>query len=854
MKFDKHLSVIPRIPERIHSLREIAFSFWWSWNPQASELFHKLDEELWGIVGYNPVVFLKHISQKALDQASEDQEYLSLYDSVIEDYQAHRNMDKLWFKSHHPNQTDFQIAYFSAEFGFHESLPIYTGGLGILAGDHVKSASELGFPFIGVGLLYRNGYFQQKLSREGWQENSYPWYNFADFAINPIKNDFGEEMKISVELNNGTLHAKIWKATVMNSTLLLLDTDIPENPKEYRIITEKLYGGDHEMRVRQEILLGIGGVRAIRMAGYQPTVWHMNEGHSVFMALERIRERVEGDALDFTSALEAVRSSTVFTTHTPVPAGNDVFDYSLMEKYFAKYWGKLGVSRKEFLDLGTAYGEERHHAFNLTILAMKVAAWRNGVSELHGTVSRDLWKNAWQQVPTGEIPITHITNGVHVETWLHPKMRSLFDQYLPEWKDHLSDPDFWSRIDEIPDELLWKTTREMKEEMIDFVHERTIQQRERHGETIEELREIENIFDPNALTLGFARRFATYKRATLMFRNMDRLDTILNNPERPVQIIFAGKAHPADRPGQELIKQVYEISRRKEFKNRILFVENYDMHVGRHLVSGVDIWVNTPRRPHEASGTSGQKVPMNGGVNFSVLDGWWVEGYHGNNGWIIGDDREYPDTDIQDNVDSVSFYDTLEKEIIPQYYDLDERGIPTRFIQTMKASMKTVIPAFNTHRMVTDYLNQLYLPADTYARTICGEDLKNAKDLAQWKQKVCTEWPSIKIHSNTKRSEDEEIPADTELEFSATVYLGELDPSEVQVELYFARYNIFDHLEGYETFPMQMEKQTIHHTYIYKGKARLRERGSYAYSMRIIPKHPLLCHPHDLGLVRWIQD
>ncbi|HRW93239.1 MAG TPA: alpha-glucan family phosphorylase [Thermotogota bacterium] len=852
----KTISVVPNIPERIARLRDLAYSFWNAWNPDVESLFSNMNKRLWTQVTHNPVKFLKHVSQRRLDQAAGNPEFLEVYDRLVEEFDRYTKNTETWFVQNCPShkEKDFCIAYFSAEFGLHESFPIYSGGLGILAGDHVKSSSDLGIPLVGLGLLYRNGYFQQHINKDGWQEAYYPSYTFNDFPLVPIKNDFGEELRVVVELPSGNLQARVWKATVMNTTLLLLDTDIPENPPEFRGITAQLYGGDQEMRIKQEILLGIGGVRALRMAGYSPSVWHMNEGHSVFMALERIRELVEGKGLSFPQALELVRSGTVFTTHTPVPAGNDAFHYSLMEKYFNSFWSRLKISKKEFLQLGTPYNGENQQLFNLTILAMKVTAWRNGVSKLHGEVSRGLWKDAWVGVPEQEIPITHVTNGVHAETWLHPEMRSLFDRFLPDWKQNLLNKEYWAKLDEVPDEELWKTTRQMKKQMIQFVHKSIADQRARHGETIEQLREIDSILDADTLTIGFARRFATYKRATLIFRNLDRLRSIINHPEKPVQFLFAGKAHPADRPGQELIRRVYEISRYPEFKDNIVLLENYNMEVARYLVSGVDIWLNTPRRPHEASGTSGEKVPLNGGINFSVLDGWWVEGYDGHNGWIIGDGREYSDSNIQDTVDAVSFYDTLEKEIVSRYYDHDENGIPRSFLKIMRQSIKSVVPQFNTHRMLRDYLERLYTPAYTFRKSLREDDFRKAKELSEWKEKIRGEWDAVKVHSSTVRKDGEEIPVSLEVEFSSTVYLGNIDPEDVSVELYFARYNIYNEMEGFETFPMELEQQTLHNTYVFRGTAKLSERGDYRYSIRVVPRHPLLPHPHDMGLCKWLDE
>ncbi|HEU5086531.1 MAG TPA: alpha-glucan family phosphorylase [Roseiflexaceae bacterium] len=693
------------IPPRLGRLRDLAYNLWWSWHPEAQELYRTIDPELWEADYHNPVDFLRDVRQSKLAAAAEDAAYLKTYDAVLEAFDRYMTADDTWYKTAHGDAGDQLIAYFSAEFGLHESLPIYSGGLGVLAGDHVKEASDLDLPFVAVGFIYPQGYFRQQLDPSGWQEAIYNKLNFADIAAMQALTPDGREVVVDVELPGRSIYAKVYRIQVGRVALLLMDTDIHPNSPQDRELSARLYGGDQEMRVAQEIVLGIGGVRALRQLGMNPTVYHMNEGHSAFLVLELAREKVRNGA-KFADAVDEVRRQSVFTTHTPVPAGNDAFPVPLMEKYFEQYWPQLGLSRDEFMDVALQH-QNWGPTFAMTVLALKLSSGHNGVSKLHGHVARGMWQWMYEGKQQDDVPITSITNGVHTATWLAPHMRELYNTYLgSDWERNLDDTAMWASIRDIPDQVLWEARHELKRLLIEFARERTQRRHHRLGYPPVAW----PLLDENTFTIGFARRFATYKRATLLFRDHDRIRNILNHPERPVQVVFAGKAHPADHPGKLFIQQVYQMSQQYGFAGKIVFLEEYDMCVARYLVHGVDMWLNTPRRPHEASGTSGEKASLNGVVNCSILDGWWPEAYNGKNGWAIGEEREYSNYDEQDWNDSQHLYQLLENEIVPRYYDRPD-GIPHRWLEFAKEAIITVAPFFSTRRMVKEYTEKLYLPA-----------------------------------------------------------------------------------------------------------------------------------------------
>ncbi len=688
------------LPPELERLRELAYDLWWSWSPLAPRLFSWIDPEHWRRY-HNPVQLLINVEPRRWNRLLADPEFRNTYEAVTKAWDAYRSRPRWFTKS--GETLPGPVAYFSMEFGLHESLGVYSGGLGILSGDHCKAASDLGVPMVGVGLLYRSGYFRQTVDADGFQQHIYPDYDFARLPILPVQAPGGGILTVPVDLPGRIVQVAVWKAQVGLVPVLMLDTDIPLNDPADRPISSILYVRGREMRICQEIVVGVGGVRALAALGIFPAVWHMNEGHVAFLTLERVRERVrDGDGL--TDALQAVAKNSVFTTHTPVPAGNETFDRALVKRYLDFWIREVGCDPEEVLALGTDNGY-----FNMTALAIRLSSSVNGVSRLHGQVASAMWRHLFPGAP--EEAVGHVTNGVHTETWVGPEMRALYAQHLgADWSEHLLEPELWTRIRDVPDATLWSAHRSQKERLIRFVRERVRQQAARHGLSPDELRQIEGLLDPQALTIGFARRFATYKRAVLILSDLDRLRALLSDAARPVQLIFAGKAHPADREGQEVIRRLVLLTQ-GEFKGKLVFLEDYDIEIGRMMVQGCDVWLNTPRRPQEASGTSGQKSPINGGVNVSILDGWWEEGHRGDNGWAIGDGRVNPDLAAQDHGDALALYRILEEEVVPRFFARDEGGLPRMWIQTMKASIESVVAAFSAHRMVRDYVLNTYLPA-----------------------------------------------------------------------------------------------------------------------------------------------
>lgn len=699
------------LPRRIQRLGELSYNLWWTWNKEAQRLFARIDRDLWERVYHNPVCFLLRVKRPSLNAVAQDHHYLDFYDSIFRTFDRYMDTNETWCSQSHPEFTNRPIAYFSTEFGLHETLPIYAGGLGILSGDHLKEASDLGLPLVAAGFLYTHGYFSQHITEDGWQEARYVRLKFDELPILPLLNIEDEAVTISVELPGREVIARLWVIQVGRVPLYLLDTDVAGNSPSDRQLTARLYSSDLDLRISQEIILGVGGVRALRVLGYNPSVWHLNEGHSAFSILERAREMVEAGHPPEV-ALDRIRTSSIFTTHTPVPAGNDEFPLWLVEKYFSQLWPQLNLDRDQFMDLArhqNPWGE----TFSMPIMALRFSEYRNGVSELHGRVARKMWHFMWPKRSLDEVPITHVTNGIHTDTWLARRLRHLFDQYFsPDWMEHIDDPQTWEAIETIPDAELWEIRRHLKRKLVAYMRERARIQWLKGDVHPVQVVASGVLLDPYALTIGFARRFATYKRANLILRDIERLNDITNCPNLPVQIIFAGLAHPADEPGKLLIQEVYRKVKKAENGGRLVFLEGYDMNLAQYLIQGVDVWLNTPRRPKEASGTSGQKAALNGVLNFSVLDGWWREGYNGSNGWAIGEDKEYDDPDVQDESDTESLYDTLENQIIPLYYkERSSDGLPGDWINRMKESIRTISPQFSMRRMVKDYAERLYLPA-----------------------------------------------------------------------------------------------------------------------------------------------
>jgi starch phosphorylase len=701
------------IPRRIRRLGELAYNLWWTWNPDAQRLFARMDPILWEKTYHNPIQFLRLVDQIRYKSLINDRYFLDHYDRIIRAFDEYMKSRDSWYTREHPQYINQPIAYFSTEFGLHETLPIYAGGLGVLSGDHLKGASDLGLPMIAIGFLYTQGYFSQSISEDGWQEARYQKLKFEELPVLPFVDENGKPMTISVELPGRNILARLWEIRIGRIPLYLLDSDVDGNSPTDRELTSRLYISDLDSRISQEIILGIGGVRALRALGYNPAVWHMNEGHSAFLVLERIREMVKaGNTFD--AATQLVRPTTVFTTHTPVPAGSDEFPLWLIDKYFSNFWPQLELTREQFINLGhhvLPWGE----AFSMPILAFGMSSKRNGVSEMHGAVARKMWNFLWPGVKEEQVPITSITNGVHTSTWLARRLGILFDRYLGEdWRERVDDPEIWTKIDDIPDAELWSLRRHLKRKLTLYIRDRSRDEWMHAAAHPIQVIASGVLLDPYALTIGFARRFATYKRANLVLSDINRLLDIINRPDQPVQIIFAGKAHPADEPGKLLIQEVYRAVKQAENGGRLVFLDDYDMNLARYLIQGVDVWMNTPRPPNEASGTSGQKAAMNGVINFSVLDGWWREGYNGSNGWAIGDDTVYPSNEQQDAADAANLYDTLENKIVPLYYqDRSADGLPSDWIAMMKESIRTLTPRFSIQRMVKEYTDRMYLPEES---------------------------------------------------------------------------------------------------------------------------------------------
>ncbi len=808
------------------------------------------------LFGKNPVKFLKQVSQEKLETATSNESILKNYDKVVVDFDGYMNSKNTWFSKNYPNNKNDLIAYFSAEYGLDEILPIYSGGLGILSGDHLKSASDLGLHFVAVGLLYKNGYFSQKINGWGDQENIYQNIDLYNLPILPVKNGENEDLIIDVKLGAKKLYLKVWQINVGRVKLYLLDSDIEQNQdQEFKEITLRLYGGNQEMRIRQEIVLGMAGAHLLKLLRLNPTVYHMNEGHSSFLILEIIKDIMEEKQVSFEIAREIAASKTVFTTHTPVPAGNDIFPLDLVEKYFKNFWPKLGLDRDTFMKLGMKPCNELENGFNMGILALKVAGKKNGVSKLHGEVSRELFGDVWPNISADESPITHITNGIHTCSWLAPNLKELYNKYLtPYWQDAIYDDATWEKIADIPNSELWKAHVDRKIKLLQLIKENVTNRLKSSGVSYEEIKDIVSKLDPNALTIGFARRFATYKRATLIFRDLERITQILNDQNKPVQIIFAGKAHPADKEGQDLIKYIHEISMKPQFKGKIFILENYNIQIARYLVSGVDVWLNNPRRPMEASGTSGQKASVNGVVNFSISDGWWAEGYNSKNGWLIGTNEQYSSYDAQDTADSESIYHTLENKIIPMYYDKDENGISRRWMDYMKNSIMSTGGKYSTSRMVVDYVDKLYMPLCELSNKYFN-NLEEVTSYSAWKNELKNNWNDIKINQMSNL-ENITIDAGNNIDVSCSVELPNIDKDSVEVQVYYGK--ILDNgvVKSMQIIPMKFKEavENKDNTYLYNAKIELTTGGNYGYTFRVMPKNKMLLDPANLDLVKWITN
>ncbi len=845
--------VVPSLPENLEKLREVAYNLHWTWHSDSRELFRRLDRELWDETNHNPVMILGNISQERLEEVSHDDGFIAHLERVYNKLQEYLN-EKTWFSKSGNYSSSFNIVYFSAEFGLTESLQTYSGGLGVLAGDHLKASSDLGIPLIGMGLLYKEGYFQQYLNSDGWQHERYEINDFDNLPMSLVLDNNNEPLLLSVTFANRDVFFQVWKIQIGRIPLYLLDTNVLKNSEEDRTITKTLYGGNVETRIEQEIILGIGGIRTCHALGIKPMVCHMNEGHSAFLSLERIRYLIQNDELTFQEAKEIGYCSNIFTTHTPVPAGIDVFANELVEKYLGNYYrNELKISDKDFYSLGTIYRDKESSVFNMAHLAMNTAGYINGVSKLHGKVSKKMWVSGFKDVPFNEIPIGYITNGVHVRSHISKEMEELLVQYIGEkWLENPASPSLWQRIDKIPDEELWRTHERRRERLVAFARRRLVKQVKSRGGNQAELTIASEVLDPTALTIGFARRFATYKRATLLFRNLERLNQIISNKSQPVQFIIAGKAHPKDEEGKKLIQDICEISKTEAFRRKIVFIENYDINVAHYLVEGCDVWMNTPRRPLEASGTSGMKVIANGGLNFSVLDGWWDEGFDPEIGWKIGNGEEYTDPDYQDELESRQLYNTLETNIIPLFYSRGEDGLPREWIQKVKQSMKKLGPYFNTHRMVQQYFENYYKTSFEKRLILSERKWSSAKELASWKENLKRNWSNIKLVNLETHDKSKTIYVGENLPVAAELNLGELSPQDVEVQAYYGPLDQQDNPEYNETIVLKSEAKKLKDgNYKFTGSITTRRSGQQGFTIRVLPKHPLLINQFELGLIYW---
>jgi glycogen phosphorylase len=844
MKIISH-TVKPKIPAPLASLEEMAHNLWLSWNFEAITLFMRLDYDIWLQSNQNPAKMLGMVSQERYDAMAQDDSYLAALKAVEEKFSRYKESEP-WYKGEHRGV----VAYFSMEYGMDVSLPTYSGGLGILSGDHMKASSDMGLPLVGIGLLYRQGYFKQYLNPDGFQQESYPENDWYNMPVHRCLGPDGKPVLISVEMAGRGVAAQLWRVEVGRAALYLLDTNIEENGVEDREITAALYGGDAETRIRQEILLGVGGIRALRALGVDVKATHMNEGHSAFLALERVREIMTERSFTFEEAVQAIWPTNIFTTHTPVPAGNERFGLDLMEKYFRPWAQQLGVEWKDFLALGREKPEDPNEPFCMTIFALKMSAYANGVAVLHGVVSRKMWAGLWPGLPEAEVPIGSITNGVHPRTWASHNMLELLDRYFgPRFYEEPANLDMWDRLDRISDEELWRTHERRRERLVVFARDRLRRAMRLSGASEGALHRAEDVLSPYAITISFARRFATYKRGNLLLRDPERLLRLITDAQRPVQIIFAGKAHPHDLPGKEIIKELVHFSRREEVQSRIIFLEDYDMTMARYLTSGSDVWLNTPRRPLEASATSGMKAGVNGVLNCSVLDGWWAEGYRPEAGWAIGSGEEYQDQELQDRIESEALYDLLEHEIVPLFYQRGRDSLPREWIKRMKASMRLIGQEFSTHRMLKEYSEQFYLPALANGRRLEDEGYLPAKELAAYLAKARRAWRDISVTELRADARPVMERGDTVV-VSALVDLAGLEPAEAAVELYHGSMTMQDGIvDAARTEMRAFERKGK--AWEYRVSVACDKTGQHGYSVRVLPKHPALVSPYVPGLVRW---
>ena len=818
----------PALPEALSRMSELAYNLLWSWDHNLRSLFRRLDPSLWKACGNNPVLMLGRVQQQALEKAAADPRFLGLYRRACERYDSYIEIEQA-------APSDALIAYFSMEYGLTECLPIYSGGLGLLSGDHMKASSDADIPLIGIGLLYQKGYHQQSLNPDGWQQERYPVNDFYTLPVRPVTSADGAEVKVKVQLPSGEVTVKVWHIDVGRVKLYLLDTNIPENEREAdRDITDSLYGGDSNTRMRQEIVLGIGGLRALKALKLEPTVFHMNEGHSAFLAIERIRLLMQEHSLGFDEALDASRRNNVFTTHTSVPAGIDLFDAGTMFDYFNEYCRNNGLQMDQLLSLGRWNPGDNQERFSMAILAFKTSSYRNAVSRLHREVSQEMWQGLWPNLPVNEIPITSVTNGVHLPTWLNGDLAMLYDQYLqPDWRERYPDPKIWELVLDIPDQELWEARRRRKRRFVAFVRERVTAFAIARKASVTETKRLSDVLDPDAFTIGFARRFATYKRATLLFRDVARLKKLLNHTDMPVQIVIAGKAHPKDHPGKTLIREIVQLSRDPAFSKRLIFLEDYGIEVARDMVQGVDLWLNTPRRGEEACGTSGMKAGLNGVLNLSVLDGWFDEAYETSGGWAIGD--RVPYSEDQDEIHSSALYSLLENEIVPMYYARGEDRLPYEWVHRMKQCLLNVSPQFNCQRMVGEYMTGLYEPAHAAFSEVRKDNFEEARRKAKWEAEINRVWGLVNF-VDVGPGPGGSVVSGTPITMRASVDLAGLTPEDVHVEAVVGRVGISGQLESTEvmTLPPVGEAGSV---YVFQKEFTPHQTGRLGYTLRISSNH-----------------
>jgi starch phosphorylase len=851
MKAVYKFNVLAELPERLKPLETLAYNLWFSWHHEISNLFRRMDAELWELSKHNPVHMLGAINQERLEELATDAGFLAQMDRLHGEAQEYLSVRPLPGKE---GQDQIHVVYFSAEFGLAESLPIYSGGLGVLAGDHLKSCSDLNYHVVGVGLFYHEGYFQQYLNADGWQQEAYPENEVATMPLRLMKDKSGDPVNVEVSIRGEPVRIQIWQIMVGRVPLYLLDTNLRTNRPEHRRITARLYGGDFDMRLRQEIVLGIGGVRALRALDIHPSTYHMNEGHSAFSALERIGLLKEEHGLSFDAAREFVVATNVFTTHTPVPAGHDIFSPDLIHTFFGDYVLTLGIAFKVFLGFGRQDPMNDQEDFSMTVLAMRLSAHVNGVSRLHAKVSRKMWHRIWPKNPVEDVPVYAIANGIHIPSWISRDMAELLDRYLgPNWVEDPDSQKVWRQVEQIPDSELWRTHERRRERLVAFARQRLQAQMKNTGARARELTAAAQVLNPEILTIGFARRVAEYKRICLILHDEARLVKLLTDPDRPVQIIMAGKAHPNDAPAKELIRRIIHFANRQEVRHRFVFIQAYDMQVARMILQGCDLWLNTPRRPFEACGTSGMKAIPNGVLNLSTLDGWWDEGYAQSYGWAIGRGETYEDFELQDEVESRDVYNLLEREIAPLFYERGLDNLPRGWVEKMRAAMYHLCPIFNSHRMVQDYYNRCYLGGSKRCFELSRAEMKGAKDLALWRQKLMTNWDQIRIN-RVHVHNDQPVPVSGHLKVGGDVYLHELNPQDVDVEVYFGPLSFEDEFTERETIRMEAAGSDGNGNHRFEGEIPCFHTGKYGFTIRIMPSRQKMETPYTTGLVVWADE